>query len=211
MKEVGTTHGVYGRLFGVLAWVERVIDGEVLRTGRRGGLGERLLYAGTTRPGPAGQRGEKILPAQQHSSTRGKPPTVSRLADSWETTRSRFPIGKVKADKLANNKERKRETLDDPRMQQAQRLREGPTRLTSQWRASERGWFAVSPAVAVSLDRFATFDPHTSTTSLSDIPLPLNPRRHQLITNLPDTFIIITASRTPICKSRGKNLPDRES
>lgn len=45
---------------------------------------------------------------------------------------------------------------------------------------------------AASLDRFATLHPATTRTfdpDDIDIPLPLNPRRHQLITNLPDTFI----------------------
>jgi hypothetical protein len=162
---------------------------------------------------PAGQRGEN-LPAQQHSSTRGKPPTANCLptCDSWETTRSRFPDSEGQTCKQQGGRERR-----DPR-RSADAAGERDRETTAGWAnsldepmASERGWFAVSPAVAVSLDRFATFEPHISTTSLSDIPLPLNPRRHQLITNLPDTFIITTASRTPICKSRGKNLPDRES
>jgi hypothetical protein len=156
MKEVGTTHGVYGRLFGVLAWVERVIDGEVLRTGRRGESGRETLICGndTTR----GQRASEAKTCQ-HSSTRRlvgnrQLPTVSRLATRGKPL---VPASPIRKDRLANNKEGERgETLDDPRMQQAReierRLRDGPTRLTSQWRASEGGSLSVQQSQSAWID-----------------------------------------------------------
>jgi hypothetical protein len=165
-----------------------------------GGWGERLLYAETTRDQRASEA--KTCQHTHHPSTRGKPPTVSRFAD---TVGNRFPIGKVKA---TNNKERERG--ERPSMIRGcsrrlrgieGRLRDGANSLDEPMASEgvgEGGSLSVQQPAA-SLDRFATFDPHISTTSLSDIPLPLDPRRHQLITNLPDTFII-TTSLPDTCK-----------
>jgi hypothetical protein len=111
MKEVGTTRGVYGRLFGVLAWVERVIEGEVLRRARRGELGRETLICGNDTTGASGPARRKLA--------------STPLVDSWETANclptrdtvgNRFPIGKVKATNLqTTRRERERERERDPR------------------------------------------------------------------------------------------------
>ena len=193
MKEVGTTHGVYGRLFGVLAWVEMGDRWGGASKRRRGERGERLLYAGTTRHEASG-------PARRKDTA-----STAALVDSWETT---FPIGKVKQQTTTRREsERSKETprrSADAAGERDRGTTAGGANSLDEPMASERASVVrCQPAASGQPGSIRhpattrTFDPDDI-----DIPLPLNPRRHQLITNLPDTFYLITtASRTPIIYS----------
>lgn len=121
------------------------------RRGRRGGLRRETLICenDTTR----GQRASEAKRHCQHSTTR-RLVGNRQLSPDLRHRGNRFPIGKVKATNLQTTR---RERERDPRRSadaagDCEGSRDdcgmGPTRLTSQWRASGQP--------AVSLDRFAT-------------------------------------------------------